>query len=264
VSLERVAPSESFLGRPVHCWAWYPRHMCLFMPAPIRVAIVSGDRLFRDVLTVLFAASGGLEVVAFDGDPASLMDGEGEETVDVVLIDTGYNPRLALTRIRAARDRWAEAEAVVLGVEHEDDGVVDFVEAGAHAYVLQNASPEGLVRVVREVHARRSPNSPRVVTAVLRRIASLAEFPVPLARATEPLTPRETEILELVARGLGNKEICRRLHITVQTVKNHVHGILNKLQVHHRREAVRLGYEMGLLVELRENPAGVPGPDERA
>ncbi|MFY9825278.1 MAG: response regulator transcription factor [Thermoanaerobaculia bacterium] len=218
------------------------------MPAPIRVAIVSGDRMFREVLTVLFG-SGGVEVIA-SADPAALAEGTGEQDVDVVLIDAGYEPMLALTRVRAARDRWAAAEAVILGVEQEDDSLVDFVEAGAHSYVLQNASPEGLMSVVREVHSRRSPNSPRVVTAVLQRIASLAEFPVPSSRVTEPLTPRETEILKLIARGLGNKEICQRLHITVQTVKNHVHGILTKLRVHHRREAVRLGYETGLLGEL--------------
>jgi DNA-binding NarL/FixJ family response regulator len=87
---------------------------------------------------------------------------------------------------------------------------------------------------------------------------------VPPPRAAEPLTSRETEILALLARGLGNKEICQRLHITVQTVKNHVHSVLAKLQVRRRREAVRLGYETGLLVEVAGDPAGVPGPDERA
>jgi len=65
----------------------------------------------------------------------------------------------------------------------------------------------------------------------------------------------EQEILALLARGLGNKEICQQLHITVQTVKNHVHSILAKLQVHRRREAVRLAYEMGLLID--------PGPAEK-
>ena len=239
--------------------------MCLFMPAPIRVSIVSGDRMFREVLTVLVSGNQGLEVVPFDGDPAAVvMEGESEEGVDVVLIDAGYDPKRALTRVRAVRDRWVAAETVVLGVEREDESVVDFVEAGAHSYVLQGTSPEGLLSVVREVHERRSPASPQVVTAVLRRINSLAGVPVPPPRAAGPLTSRETEILALLARGLGNKEICQRLHITVQTVKNHVHSVLAKLQVRRRREAVRLGYETGLLVEVAGDPAGVPGPDERA
>jgi DNA-binding NarL/FixJ family response regulator len=222
----------------------------------MRVAIVSGDLMFREVLTVLFAGRGDLEVVAGDADPqAEAGDGQSEGSVDVVLIDAAYEPKLALARLRAVRDRWSAAEAIVLGVEREDERVVDFVEAGAHSYVLQGTSPEGLVSAVREVYERRSPNSPRVVTAVLRRINSLAGVPVRPPRTTEPLTPREMEIVALLARGLGNKEICQRLHITVQTVKNHVHSILAKLQVDRRREAVRLSYEMGLLID--------PGPAEK-
>lgn len=224
------------------------------MPAPIRVAIVSGDLMFREVLSTLFAGSGGLEVATVAGDSQFLVDSRSDDGVDLVLIDASYDPRLALAHVRAANDHWEEAVAVVVGLECEDESVVEFIEAGAHAYVLQNATPEGLMTALREAHARRSPNSPRVVTAVLQRIALLADFPRPERRTAEPLTPREMEILELLARGLGNKEICQRLHITVQTVKNHVHSLLAKLQVGRRREAVRLAYEMGLLID--------PGPSE--
>ena len=206
--------------------------------------------MFRELLTLLFTNSGGLEVVACDAAPqAAGPDGEDASGHEVVLVAAGYDPKLALAHVRAARDRWGTAAAVVAGLDREDESVVEFLEAGAHAYVLQSASPEGLINALREVHVRRSPNSPRVVTAVLRRIASLVEFPVPLPRAVEALTPRESEILSLLAQGLGNKEICQRLRITVQTVKNHVHGILAKLRVHRRREAVRLAYEMGLLID---------------
>jgi DNA-binding NarL/FixJ family response regulator len=87
------------------------------------------------------------------------------------------------------------------------------------------------------------------------RITSLARMePEPPARQVEPLTAREKEILALVAAGLGNKEVGRRLRITVQTVKNHVHRILEKLQCHRRREAVRLAYDLGLLTEPQEGP----------
>lgn len=225
------------------------------MPA-IRVSIVSGDRMFREVLTVLVSGHEGLEVVPFDvPEAAAEVEEESDGGVDVVLIDAAYDPKLALVRLRAVRDRWTAAEAIVLGVEQEDEGLVEFVEAGAHSYVLQGTSPEGLLSAVREVYERRSPSSPQVVTAVLRRINSLAGVPVPPPRTTEPLTPREMEIVVLLARGLGNKEICQRLHVTVQTVKNHVHSILAKFQVHRRRQAVRLAYEMGLLID--------PGPAEK-
>src|SRR5205823_433719 len=128
---------ESFLVHPIHCWRRYLGHIWRCMPAPIRVAIVSGDLMFREVLTVLFADRGDLEVVAGDADPqADAGDGPSEAGVDVVLIDAGYDPKLALTHVRAARERWAEAAAVVVGLEREDESVVEFVEAGAQAYIL--------------------------------------------------------------------------------------------------------------------------------
>ncbi|MEA2604551.1 MAG: hypothetical protein QOF89_5543 [Acidobacteriota bacterium] len=203
--------------------------------------------MLREVLAVLLAGCAGLRVAAAGADPAAMTEDGSPARIDVVLVDNGYDVRDALGRVRAARDRWPEAKAVVLGLDREDESVADFIEAGAHAYILQSASPERLVTVIREVREGRSPCSPRVVTAVLRRIASLAEFPVTPPPAVEPLTPREREILALVACGLGNKEVCHRLHITVQTVKNHVHSILTKLQVRRRREAVRLAFELGLL-----------------
>jgi DNA-binding NarL/FixJ family response regulator len=226
------------------------------MQTPIEVAILSEDRMLREVLTVLLAGCTGLRVAATEADPAVVAQEGSQTRIDVVLIDTGYDPRGALGRVRAARDRWPEAKTVVLGLDHEDESVADYVEAGAHAYVLQSASPEGLVTVIREVQEGRSPCAPQVVTAVLRRIASLAKFPVTPPPAVEPLTPREREILALMACGLGNKEVCHRLHITVQTVKNHVHSILAKLQVRRRREAVRLAFELGLLAEPGEGGRG--------
>jgi DNA-binding NarL/FixJ family response regulator len=227
------------------------------MQPTIAVAILSEDRMFREVLVVLLAGSAGLQVAAAEIDPTVAMETGSQARIDVVLIDAGYDVRGALDRVRAARGRWPEAKAVVLGLDREDESVADFIEAGAHSYVLHSASPEDLVNVIREVREGRSPCSPAVVTAVLRRIASLAEFPVTPPPAVEPLTPREREILALMARGLGNKEVCHRLHITVQTVKNHVHSILTKLQVRRRREAVRLAFELGLLAESEEGGRGV-------
>jgi len=232
------------------------------MQTSIEVAILSEDRMFREVLAMLLAGCAGLRVAVTGADPAAVAPEVSPARIDVVLIDTAYGPRGALGRVRAARDRWPEAKAVVLGLDHEDESVADYVEAGAHAYVLQSASPEGLVAVIREVRDGRSPCSPRVVTAVLRRIAALAEPPATPPPAVEPLTPRERETLALIACGLGNKEVCHRLHITVQTVKNHVHSILAKLQVRRRREAVRLAFELGLLAEPAEGAVGPPRRDE--
>ncbi|HEV2855778.1 MAG TPA: response regulator transcription factor [Thermoanaerobaculia bacterium] len=220
------------------------------MQPSIRVAVVSEERMFREALAASLSGYEGLEVTALPGDGISV---EGEEPSDIVLIDAASDFQVALLRTWEARERWPEAKLIALGLDREDDSVVDFIEAGAQGYVLKGASPDGLVEVIRSVHQGRTPCSPGVVASVLARIAALSGMrPDPPQRKVEPLTLREREVLALLAAGLGNKEVGRRLRITVQTVKNHVHRILEKLQVHRRREAVRIAYDLGLLAEPRE------------
>lgn len=234
---------EPFLDPPVHCRVQSQGSISLYMQPSIRVAVLSEERMFREALTASLAGYEGLEVLA--------LPGEGE--ADVVLVDAAPDSRAALLQTWEARERWPESRLIALGLDQEDDSVVDFIEAGAQGYVLKGVSPDGLVEVIRSVHEGRTPCSPRVVASVLARIAALSSLRTePLPRSVEPLTLREREVLALLAAGLGNKEVGRRLHITVQTVKNHVHRILEKLQVHRRREAVRIAYDLGLLAEPRE------------
>lgn len=253
---------EPILNSPVHCRVQFGGLISLGMqpsivPPAIRVAVVCEERMFREALTASLAGYEGLEVTPLtDGRISADGDGRGSEA-GVVLIDAALDLQAALGRMWEARERWPEAKLIVLGLDEEDDRVVDFIEAGAQGYALKGSSPDGLVEVIRAVHQGRTPCSPRVVASVLARIVALAgvrpERPEP--PNVEPLTLREREILALMAGGLGNKEVGSRLSITVQTVKNHVHRILEKLRVHRRREAVRLAYDLGILAEPREVPA---------
>lgn len=215
------------------------------MQPAIRVVVFSEDRLLREALAASLDGREGLRVTP-EVEP-------GKEEPDVVLIDAGLETRLALGRTLEARERWPQAKLVVFGLDREDESVADFVEAGAEGYVLQGASAEDLLERVRQVQAGCTRCSPRVAASVLARIQALSRMqPAEPPRLAEPLTAREREILALLAEGLGNKEIGRRLQITVQTVKNHVHNILEKLQSHRRREAVRVAYDLGLLAEPHE------------
>jgi DNA-binding NarL/FixJ family response regulator len=218
-----------------------------FVTIPMRasrsIKVISQDRLFAEVLGASFADRPGFRMVASEPEERG-----AEEAPDVVLLDTAGDREAALARLWSLREQWPEAKVVVLAVEREDDAVVDFVEAGACAYALRGTSLDGLVEIVEGACDGRSLCSPRVATSVLRRIAELArKVPAAPARLGEPLTERELEVLRLLAAGLRNKEIAHSLGITVQTVKNHVHNILEKLRVHRRRHAVRLACEMGLL-----------------
>lgn len=238
---------EPFLVPPVHCWGLAPDHISHSMQPLVSVVILSSDRIFREVVTASLARREDLEVIAAREGAGSL---DLQSAPGIVLIDASLDRPSALSRTWEVRAQWPDAKIVAVGLDEEDDQIVDFAEAGALGYVLKRATLDELVETIRRVQQGETLCSPRILAAVVARITSLsrleAEPPPPLA---EPLTARELEILALVAAGLSNKEVGRRLRITVQTVKNHVHRILEKLQCHRRREAVRLAYDLGLLRE---------------
>lgn len=219
------------------------------MEPTISVMILGGDRVFAEALEAVLAAEEGLRLRAASATPA-----DTDDPPSILLIDASSDPAAALALTWSARERFPEAQVVILGLQREDEGVLEFIEAGAAAYLLQSASPAQLIEALHFLREGQVHSSPRIAAAVVERIAALEKErkPVPSPQGWEPLTARELEILELMARGLRNKEIAHSLHITVQTVKNHVHNVLEKLRVHRRRDAVRLAYELGLLREPQE------------
>jgi two-component system, NarL family, nitrate/nitrite response regulator NarL len=222
------------------------------MASPIGVFIVSRNRLFADALASLLGKRQELTVTGVGAAAELLADGS-----EIVLIDAAADGggAGALPRLREARDRNSGCKAIVFGVAGEDERLVDFIEAGAAGYVLQGTSPAELVEAILAVHAGRSSCSALLAAAVVARIMELeGRRSKVVRRAREPLTAREREVLSWMATGRCNKEIGRRLQISVQTVKNHVHSILAKLGAGRRREALRIAYEDGLLGEWGDPP----------
>ena len=177
---------------------------------------------------------------------------------DVVVVDASLGHREACETLREIKESFPEIHLVYLGNDSSEE-VLDFIEAGASGYVSREASLAELIETLEAVSNRQTPCSPRVAASVLARIEELAaQRPKVGARKLGPraqLTPRETEVLQLVAAGLRNKEIAQQLEIKLPTVKNHVHKILDKLQVRHRREAIRFAYENGLLADPLPRPS---------
>jgi two-component system nitrate/nitrite response regulator NarL len=223
------------------------------MASPIGVFIVSRNRLFADALASLLGRREELTVRGVAPAPAKLVDGS-----DVVLIDAAgeaADGNAALSRLRDTCGRHTGCKAIVFGLADEDGPLLDFIEAGALGYALQGTSPAELVETIRAVHEGRSNCSPRVAAAVAARIIELEGRRSRVeSREREPLTAREREVLAWMATGRCNKEIGRRLQISVQTVKNHVHSILAKLGAGRRRAALRIAYEVGLLGDWGDPP----------
>jgi DNA-binding NarL/FixJ family response regulator len=198
----------------------------------IRLVIIAEVRLYRDGLSQILGRSDEIEVVLTASHWRAAVTRLPEVRPDVVLLDIpAAQARAALHEVAAAT---SSARLVALGVTDEDVAIVSWAEAGVDGYVTQDNSLNDLIEVIVSVARGEMPCSPRAAAALLRHVAVLARDKPDAA----PLTTRELQIVRLIERGLSNKEIGRQLCIEVATVKNHIHNILEKLEVSTRHEAV--------------------------
>lgn len=160
---------------------------------------------------------------------------------DVVLVGSELPEAPAL--VQEITTEYPELKVLVAGIEEEARLILQFVEAGADGYLVREESAESMVQKVRAAVRGEALVSPRVAASLMFRMATLSRqrhAPVrhPFTRVEyEELTPRQSEVLELIREDLSNQQIADHLHIQVGTVKNHVHHILKKLDVHDRYEA---------------------------
>jgi DNA-binding NarL/FixJ family response regulator len=201
-----------------------------------RVALAGASRLVVEA----FAAAVGTEVrVESLGAVFPPEGGEGERCrADVVLVIADEDLAESLRLTRRLREELPGALLLAVGGEAAEETVVAFVEAGASGYHHGDEPVAALLRTVADVQAGRPPCPPRVAAALFARLRELAG-----GRAGRPATPpaalsaRERTVAALLAEGLRNKEIARRLGLRLATVKNHVHNVLKKLGARNRREA---------------------------
>ena len=153
---------------------------------------------------------------------------------DVALLDLAAPDGLAA--VRALRDELPDMRVIALGIRELEPDVIAWAEAGVDGFVSRDASLEDLCATVDSVARGETLCSPRVAATLLRRVATLARERRP-APPHAVLTARERQIVALIDEGLSNKEIAGRLRIELPTVKNHVHNVLEKLQVRRRSEA---------------------------
>ena len=174
----------------------------------------------------------GFEVVVSPDPP-----GATNETIDIVLMFAGASASSVIVAINKNRILYPSSTIILVGANYTDDEMLLFIEAGMQAYTSSSASLEQLIDTITAAQRGESQCSPTLGALVAARITALAKSPT--ASSQPRLTAREQEIFRLLAAGLSNKEISTQLSISLNTVKIHVHRILEKLQMRRRREAVR-------------------------
>lgn len=209
-----------------------------------RLVIVDDHPLFRKGVIGVLSGEPGLQVVgeAQDGHEALRLVEELEP--DIVLIDVNLPGLSGLEVTRVIRRRWPHVSVVTMASSDDDEQLFAAIKAGAAAYLSKSAQAEGLLETVRAVARGHYPINdavlarPSVASKVLDQFRQLAAQSSEVQGFFSPLTNRELEILDCIARGHSNKEIARLLNISDQTVKNHITSILRKLAVNDRTQAV--------------------------
>lgn len=203
-------------------------------PAAIRLLIVAGVRLYRDGLAASLGLRATLEVLATATTADEALARAVALAPDVVVLDMAM--RDGRTLVRALHDELPRVRVVAFAVDDDEAAILACVEAGASAFVPSDGTTEDLVEAVHGATRGEMLCSPRAVASLCRRLHDLSRSSS-AADVLAGLTTREREILALIEAGMANKEIARRLHIELATVKNHVHSILEKLGVGSRAEA---------------------------
>jgi two-component system NarL family response regulator len=204
----------------------------------IRVLLVNEMSLMGNVLAAVLEDESDIEVVGRITSTDEALARVAE--CDVVLVSARLPNGGTLKLTQATTEADPAAKVLVLGIAEKKEQVLRYIEAGADGYILKDDSVDDLLQRIRAAYRDRAIISPRVAAALISRVTELTQLVTETegqVLASVDLTPREQEVLELIGQGLSNKAIADRLVIEVGTVKNHVHSILDKLDVSSRHEA---------------------------
>ena len=220
----------------------------------IRIVVADDQPLIRSGLAMLLDSADDIEIVAEAGNGAEAVARAAELQPDIVLMDVrmpvmdGVEATGRITADGFSADPDAPVKVLILTTYNVDATVVEALRAGASGFMLKDAAPGDLLAAVRSVAAGEAWLQPAVARGLLAEFAARPEPRAPERALLDRLTPREQEVLVLIAEGLTNGEIAARLVVGEVTVKTHVGRLLMKLELRDRVHAVIAAYEYGLVV----------------
>ena len=211
------------------------------MSGEIRIVVVDDHTLFRRGLVGLLAEMEGFRVVgeASNGREALAVIVPGNQ--DIILLDVNMPEMSGIETLSALRKRGIISPVLMLTISQHEEDLIGAIRAGANGYLLKNAEPETLRRMIRQVVAGKAVLAPEVTGQVFRLVRS---GPV---SSLDLLTQREIEVLRFLSRGLTTAQTGGEMFISENTVKTHIRHILEKLDVNNRAEAVAKATQLGLI-----------------
>lgn len=213
------------------------------MTSPIRVLIADDHVIVRRGIQALLATEPGIDVVAEAPTGAAAVVATAQHRPDVILMDLMMPEMDGVEAIRQIMADQPEAHILVLTSFTTDDKIFPALKAGALGYLLKDAAPDELMSAIRQVHRGEASLHPTIARQVLRELSRPAAAPPSL----EPLSGRELEVLQALARGQSNHEIADQLSIGEATVRSHISNILNKLHLASRTQAAIYALRKGIV-----------------
>jgi DNA-binding NarL/FixJ family response regulator len=223
------------------------------MGTTISVVLIEDNRLVRDGITAMLAAEPDLKVVAAAPDADAALLRVREAKPHVVLVDAALGDHDSHRLVAALTTATPETKVIVMDLLPEPEDVGTFIKAGALGFIAKDATVDDFVATIRSV-ARGATVVPSALTnALFAHVAKHAVLNGAAAAARDAvrMTQREREVLDLLADGLSNKQIAKRLNIATNTVKGHVHNILEKLALHTRLEVAAYAHKARDSTEVR-------------
>jgi DNA-binding NarL/FixJ family response regulator len=224
-------------------------------PEPVRVVLADDQRLVRESLGTLLGLLAGIDLVASASDGEEALALADEHRPDVVLMDLRM-PRLdGIEATRRLRERRPEVRVIALTTYADDESVLGALRAGARGYLTKDASSDDIRNAILTVAAGEAALDPSVQHHVVAALASdpngTAPGPPAAPDLPDDLTPREAEVLVLIAAGLTNAEIAERLFVSPTTVKSHINHLFGKAGLRDRAQAVNYAYRTGIAMPPR-------------
>ena len=213
----------------------------------MRVLVAATDSIVRAGLESILRASPDMSVVGVASDPDTLATLITAQSPDVVLMELGLQDEEPVSEKLVALSTLTEVAIVLLGDTFQGDWITEALRLGVRAVLPRRATAEEILQAVVAVAAGLVVLHPDAIDLLLPVLSSVTQ-PVDEATLVQALTRREIEVLSMLAEGLGNKAIARRLSISEHTVKFHVSSIFTKLNARSRTEAVTLGARQGLIM----------------
>lgn len=218
---------------------------------PIRVLVVDDHALYRRGLQMVLGVEPDLDVVGEAGDGMEAVERAIELVPDIILMDVQMPRSSGIEACREIQEMVPSAKVIMLTASDEEDDLFEAVRAGARGYLLKSVTAQELTDALRAVQGGESLIAPSMASKLLNEFAALsrqnAQQSAEPSLPSVPMTRRETEVLQLVARGMSNAEIAATLFVSENTVKTHVRNVLDKLQMHSRMEAAMYAVRENLL-----------------